>query len=275
MGAEHPRRTPVIAPTSCMALDPPSPAPPMSPTLHPGVGDASVENAGLGGGGAWPQKGCSEVGASVLEARSVLGGCKGAWNEPLPTTGRILGGGGHMPGPLCAAPPAPRLLPAPSPPPRRPRSSSGWAARGWRLLPRAGSCPTEPGLSPGAARGPPCPSAAKFCFAFFGGKVRRPPAARSGTIGVPEHNPVAFGAHPGGSNPQEDKSQGEGGLQQFRTPRDGTGCVSGEKWGLASQGVSGASPIGSIPVFFFFFCPLLPRPVGPVEGAPGQQHVPD
>lgn len=37
-------------------------------------------------------------------------------------------------------------------------------------------------------------------------------------------------------------------------------------------GVAGVSPVAGVGERL---CPLLPRPVGPVEGAPGQQHVPD
>lgn len=87
---------------------------------------------------------------------------------------------------------------------------------------------------------------------------------------VPEHNAATArlsGLTPGGSSPRADESRGARAVQG---PGDGTGCVSGGKWGLASQGCPGR-PHREHPCL----CPLLPRPVGPVEGAPGQQHVPD
>lgn len=194
------------------------------------------------GAGAWPQKGCSEVGASVLEARSVLGGCEGALNEPLPTMGRIWGEG------TCqdpsAQPPAPRLLPAPSPPPRRLQSGWGQAARGWRLLPRAGSCLTEPGLSPGAARGPPCPTAAEFCLAG----LRKSPASacseRSGTVGFRSTTPLPRGFRgsprgeqpPGGRVTGGSSSSGPWGRHRLRLRRE---------MGFGISGVPGASPSGA------------------------------
>lgn len=74
-------------------------------------------------------------------------------------------------------------------------------------------------------------------------KVQHPPAVRSWYLWVPEHRAVAV------------QLLGSPSFAQFRPP---------PQWHHRfPQGTPGSSPS------------LLPRPIGPVEGAPRQQHVPD
>lgn len=248
----------------------------MSPTLHPGVGDASVENAGLeGGGGSLAPKGLLR-GRRFSPRGQICPGRVQRGLERAPThDGQDFGGrGAHARTPLrsppCSKAASSSIASTPTPPIQLGTGSKGLAAPspGWILPYRAR---TEPWGCPGSS----LPLSGQILLCFFWRKSPASACRKERYHWGPRAQPSGFRGSPWGEQPPGGQVTGGGGAPAVQDPQGRHRLRLRREMGFGISGGVRGVPHREHPCLFFFFCPLLPRPVGPVEGAPGQQHVPD
>lgn len=220
---------------------------------------------GAGGGGSLAPKGLLR-GRRFSPRGQICPGRAQRGLEPAPThDGQDFGGrGAHARTPLrsppCSEAASSSIASTPTPAIQLGTGSKRLAAPSpGRILPYRAR--TEPWGCPG---GSSLPLGGRILLCFFWRKspasACRKERSRRGPR-TQRRYPADFGAHPGGSSPQEDESQGEGGLQQFRAP--GTAPAASPEgngvWHL--RGCPGRPPSGaSLSFFFSFFVPYCPVP---------------
>lgn len=215
--------------------------------------------------------------SALQSSRSDLSweGAKGLGTSPYPRWAGFWGEGGTCQDPSaqppCSEAASSSIASSPTPSIQLGTGSKRLAAPSpGRILPYRAR--TEPWGCPGSS----LPLGGRILLCFFWRKSPASACRKERYLWGPRAQRryrAAFGAHPGGrAAPRRTSHGGGGGCSSSSGPRGRHRLRLRREMGFGISGGVRCVPIGSIPVFF---CPLLPRPVGPVEGAPGQQHVPD